>query len=314
MCTAFTLEGRHLYFGRNMDMEGSFGERIVVVPRHYPLELRREPALNAHYAMIGMAAVLDGYPLFADGMNEKGLCIAALNFPQCAHYVNELAPGKQGITPFEWIPWLLGRCATVTEAKALAAGAQLLSIPFREDVPLTPLHWLVAASDGAFAVESTKDGLQLLDDPVGVLTNSPPLSYHLWHLQSYADLKPKNPSDRETFSLGLGAVGLPGDYSSPSRFVKTAYLKRHVGAEADIADVFRILGGVAPVYGSVLTKEGAPHYTTYSCCMDATEGTYYYTTYRNPTVTAVNLHRQNINDKCLFEFPLLLSSAAFHKN
>lgn len=314
MCTAFTLQADRFYFGRNMDMEGSFGERVVVVPRHYPFTLRQAPAMNAHYAMIGMATVVDGYPLFADAMNEKGLCVAALNFPQYAHYFSEPSSEKSSLAPFEWIPWLLGRCANAEEAKVLASSAQLVQIPFRDDVSLTPLHWLVAASDGIFAVESTREGLQILENPVGVLTNSPPLPFHLWHLHSYENLFPKNPTGSALYSLGMGAVGLPGDYSSPSRFVKTAYLKRCVGTEGSMADVFRILGAVAPVRGSVLTSEGASHYTTYSCCMDPSDGTYYYTTYQNPTVTAVNLHRQNINGNCLFEFPLLLSPAAFHKN
>ena len=107
MCTAATYQTRDFYFGRNLDYECSYGEQVVVVPRNFPFALRHGGELARHYAMIGMAHVAGGYPLFYDAVNEKGLCIAGLNFVGNAVYGKPQA-GCENIAVFELIPWLLG--------------------------------------------------------------------------------------------------------------------------------------------------------------------------------------------------------------
>lgn len=86
MCTCINLKTKDFYFGRNLDLECSFGEKVVITPRHYEFNLRKEETFKTKYAMIGMATVVDNYPLYAEGSNEKGLSIAGLNFPGNSYY------------------------------------------------------------------------------------------------------------------------------------------------------------------------------------------------------------------------------------
>jgi len=104
MCTCINLKTKDNYFGRNLDLEYRFYEKVVVTPRNYEFKLKAESTFKTKYAMIGMATVVDNYPLYADATNEKGLSIAALNFPNNAYY-NQVEEGKINITPFELIPW-----------------------------------------------------------------------------------------------------------------------------------------------------------------------------------------------------------------
>ena len=119
MCTAISFKTRDHYCGRNLDLEYSFNESVVVMPRRFPLALRSMPALQTHLAMIGTATVIDGFPLYYDATNESGLSIAALNFPGNAHDT-PANHAKSNIAPFELIPGLLARCASAAQARVLA--------------------------------------------------------------------------------------------------------------------------------------------------------------------------------------------------
>ena len=117
MCTAITFHTKDHYFGRNLDFEQDFGEMVVITPRNYPFSFRKVQPQNQHYAIIGMAVVDNGYPLYFDGSNEKGLSMAGLYFPGNAVYLPE-KPGMDNITPFEFIPWILAIAKTsVRQAK-----------------------------------------------------------------------------------------------------------------------------------------------------------------------------------------------------
>ena len=102
MCTAVTYSTKDHYFGRNLDLEFSYHEEVVVAPRNFPFLLRKCESIYTHYALIGMAFVVDDFPLYYDATNEKGLSMAGLNFPGNAHY-NEVSPDATSITPFEFI-------------------------------------------------------------------------------------------------------------------------------------------------------------------------------------------------------------------
>ncbi len=296
MCTSLSVSfgktGKGILFGRNMDIESHFGEQVIITPRAYPFRFRCLPDLETHYAIIGTAAVKDGYPLYADAMNEKGLCMAGLHFPGNAVYMHSDAAtgGGPRLAPFELIPYLLGTCGTVQEVKTVLQNAALVDIPFSPDLPNTPLHWHIAASDGGVILEATVDGLRIYDDTVGALTNNPPYPFHLTNLHRYAGLSgkalPDGASERqkthpgETYDLGMGLVGLPGDYTSPSRFVRCVTLGRLTEWEGlssieSVGQFFRVLGAVAVPCGCVLTKDGARHATRYTCCMDTTALTYH---------------------------------------
>ena len=181
MCTAATYYAKDHYFGRNLDLEFSYHEEITIVPRNYPFIFRKCEGINHHYAMIGTAFVVEGYPLFYDAVNEKGLGIAGLNFPGNAAYKAEV-PDADNVAPFEFIPWILSRCADVDEAKTLISRMNPVNISFSPELPLTPLHWMIADKKNTIVVEAVEEGVKVYENPVHVLTNNPPFPYHMMNL------------------------------------------------------------------------------------------------------------------------------------
>ncbi|MBE6995755.1 MAG: choloylglycine hydrolase family protein [Ruminococcaceae bacterium] len=314
MCTAITYTTKGHYFGRNLDLEGSFGETVTITPRNFPLPFRAAPHQSRHYAIIGMAHTAEGYPLYYDAVNETGLAMAGLNFPGFACY-HPQRTDRDSIAPFECIPWVLGQCATLDEARKLLAHTDLLALDFSPRLPRTPLHWMLADRTGSLVVEPLQDGLRLLENPVGVLTNAPPFDFHLNHLCGYRNLtrevSPNNFSadlDLPPYSRGMGAIGLPGDPSSASRFVRAAFTRLNaVSGDSEAESVnqfFHILGSVEQQRGCVHLGHGAYEITLYSCCCNLDRGIYYYTTYENRQITAVDLHREDLDAASLISYPL----------
>ena len=152
MCTSIALFQGAGYFGRNLDLDCNFGEQVVVTPRHFPLRFRRLPAMTEHYAMIGMANLADGVPMYAEAANEKGVYMAGLNFPGNAWFPPEVSPRYDAVTPYELIPWLLGSCASLTEVRKKLANFRPLGVSFRQGLPLAPLHWHIADRTGALVL------------------------------------------------------------------------------------------------------------------------------------------------------------------
>lgn len=314
MCTAIVCNVGNTYFGRNLDLEYHYHEAVTVTPRHYPFRFRNGKTWEKHYAMIGMATVSDGYPLYYDATNERGLSLAGLNFPQNAAYYPP-SEQKENVAPFELVPWLLGRCATVEEALGELTRLNLWNTPFSDAFPLSPLHWLLADKHRAVTLEPMKDGLVVCENPVGVLTNNPPFEFHLHNLANYLNLTPLPPQNRfskavdlRPYSLGMGAMGLPGDPSSASRFVRAAFTKlnsRWSGEEDEtVSQFFHILKSVEQPKGVTCVRDDEYEYTVYSSCCNADTGVYYYTTYENSQITAVDLHGEDLNGGKLITYPL----------
>ena len=159
MCTAISFQSKHHYFGRNLDYEFHFQEQVTIMPRNFPLSLQNGDLISHHYGMIGIATVADGFPLYYDAVNEKGLSMAALNFPGNAKYQNE-QKGFHNIAVFELIPWLLAQCKTADDAKALLYQTRVIDIPFRHDFPTTPLHWMICDKNKTLVLEITENGMQ----------------------------------------------------------------------------------------------------------------------------------------------------------
>ena len=297
MCTAVTMQGKHFYFGRNLDLAHSFGERVTLTPRGFELRFLAQPAQSAHYAMIGTAAAEGLFPLYAEAMNERGLCAAGLYFPCSAAY-GVRREGMYNVAPHEMIAWLLCRCANAAQAKLLLQNTCVIGEPFGA-LPVAPLHWLVADRTACFAVEPRADGLHLYDDPFGVLANEPPFEFHAENSKHYLNCTAEYPSSRfglalEPYGLGLGAFGLPGDLSSASRFVRAAFYRANAGGpgespEGEAVHFFHILGSVEVVRGGAREREGAPDETRYACCMDADMGIYYKKEYDSGRIRAYAL-------------------------
>jgi len=324
MCTAATYHTKDFYFGRNLDLEYSYQESVTVTPRDYPFCFRSGKKLEHHYAMVGMATVSDNYPLYYEATNEKGLSLAGLNFPQNAVYY-PFQESRDNITPFELIPWLLGQCASVSQAEILLNNMNLWNEPFSKEFPLSPLHWILADRERCLVLEPMADGVKIHDNPVGILTNNPPFDFHMYNLASHMQVSPMPPENRfskqiplKPFSLGMGSIGLPGDMSSPSRFVKAAFTKlnsRSGDSESEsISQFFHILGSVSQPRGLTNVRGEEYEFTLYSSCCNTDKGIYYYTTYENRQITAVDMHAENLDSDALKSYPLILGQQIRYQN
>lgn len=323
MCTSVSYKTKDHYFGRNLDYEFAYNQTVTVTPRNYPFKFRRMGEMKTHYAMIGMAYVQEGYPLYYDATNEKGLSIAGLNFPKNADYKPEQAE-KDNVAPFEFIPWILGQCANVGEAREKLSRLNMLNEDFSSALPLSPLHWMIADSEECIVAESVKDGLKIYDDPAGVLTNNPTFDYHITNLVNYMSLSAEDPKNSfakglelSPYSRGMGSLGLPGDLSSASRFVKAAFtLANSVSGETEeesISQFFHILGSVEQQKGCCKVEGGWEH-TIYSSCCNTDKGIYYYTTYENSRITGVDMYREDLESSELVSYPLITEQQIFMQN
>lgn len=324
MCTAATYKTKDFYFGRTLDYEFSYGDEVVVTPRNYPFSFRDAGEMKSHYAIIGMACVEENTPLYYDAMNEKGLCMAGLNFVGNAVYRKPEA-GKDNVAQFEFIAWILGQCADVRAARAKLQNLNLTDTPFSAELPVAQLHWILADREEAITVESVKDGLKIYDNPVGVLTNNPPFPEQMFRLNDYMHLSSKSPENHfaeslplYTYSRGMGAMGLPGDLSSQSRFVRVAFTKMHsVSGDSEqesVSQFFHILGSVDQQRGCCDVGEGKYEITLYTSCCNADKGIYYYNTYENHQISGVDMHKDNLDGTALVRYPLVTGEQILMQN
>jgi choloylglycine hydrolase len=297
---------------------------VTITPRNYEFHFREMGDLKTHHAIIGMAFVTDDYPLYYDAVNEKGLGIAGLNFVGNAVY-RAHQDGKDNIAQFELIPWILGQCASVEEAEAFIKKINILNTPYSDRLPLAALHWMISDSSRSITVESVADGIRVYDNPVGVLTNNPPFDKQMFALNNYRYLSPKSPENRfskdldlELYSRGMGAMGLPGDLSSQSRFIRVAYTKMNSFSDetenASVSQFFHILGSVDQQRGCCDLGDDKFEITLYTSCCNATRGIYYYTTYDNHQITAVDMHRENLDADKLVRYPLIQEQQICRQN
>lgn len=315
MCTAATYKTKDFYFGRTLDYEFSYGDEVTVTPRNYSFKFRHMGERKSHYAMIGMAYVADNYPLYYDAVNEKGLGMAGLNFVGNAKY-QDVQAGRENVAQFEFIPWILSQCATVSEARKALEKMNLVGTPYSEKLPCASLHWIIADKDDVIVVECVEDGLHVYDNPVGVLTNNPPFPVQMFMLNNYMHVSPSQPENHfakelplVTYSRGMGGLGLPGDLSSASRFAKVAFTKLHaISGESEaesVSQFFHILGSVEQQRGCCEVEPGKYEITIYTSCVNADKGIYYYTTYENHQIQAVDMHREDLDGSTLYRYPLI---------
>ena len=315
MCTCATYAAKDHYFGRNLDLEFSYNETVTVTPRNFPIPFRQMPAMDHHFAIIGMAFVCAGFPLYYDAANEEGLCMAGLNFPENG-YFNPVRKDCENIAPFEFIPWILGQCRTVAEARRLLSRINLADIAFSDQLPITPLHWMISDRDESIVVESVKSGLHVYDNPVGVMTNNPTFDYQLFRLNDFPQVSVEPARDGfsdaihlDAYSRGMGGLGIPGDLSSASRFVKVAFTKLNsISGDSEseaVSQFFHILGSVEQQRGLVHLGEDKYEITIYSSCINMEKGIYYYTTYENSQISAVDMNHCDLDSSELVSYKLV---------
>lgn len=324
MCTATTYKTKDFYFGRTLDYEFSYCEEITVTPRNYVFNFRHTPPCPTHYAIIGMAHIAENYPLYYDAINEKGLCMAGLNFVGNAVY-SSIKENTENVAQFEFIPYILSKCASVCEAKKLFSKINLTDTPFNNKLPTAQLHWIIADDKEAITIEAMADGLHIYNNPVGVLTNNPPFETQMFLLNNYMSLSPKQPKNcfastlpLSTYSRGMGGIGLPGDLSSASRFARAAFTKMNsvsgTTENESVSQFFHILGSVEQQRGCCEVSDGKFEITIYTSCCNATKGIYYYTTYENHQISAVDMHKENLDSSQLIRYPLINKQNIYFQN
>lgn len=314
MCTSVSFLTKDHYFGRTLDMEVSYNEKVIIMPRNYNLKLKLSNELNNHYAIIGMGIVVDNYPLYYDATNEKGLSIAGLNFSVTARY-GELVNDKNNIGAFELIPWILGNCSSVDEVRDLLAETNIVNMDFNEKYKSAQLHWMISDRDYSIVLECVDDGMKIYYNPVHVLTNNPEFPMQIFNLNNYMNITREEPETRfaeglnlNNYSRGMGAIGLPGDLSSMSRFVRATFTRLNsVCGESEnesISQFFHILNSVSQQNGCVRVGESFEK-TIYSSCCNTDKGIYYYTTYNNNQISAVDINRENLDRDDLIIYNLV---------
>ena len=313
MCTSISYTTKDHYFGRNLDMECSYNEKVIIAPRNYPLKFRHLREIDEHFAMVGIGISVYDYPLYYEATNEKGLSMAGLSFKTSAVY-NDFNIDKENVCVFELIPYVLGNCSSVDEARELLDKINIVSTPFNDELETAELHWMLSDRDYSITVECVQDGLKVYYNPVHVLTNNPEFPMQIFNLNNYMNLTREEPETRfaegfdlNKYSRGMGAIGLPGDLSSMSRFVRGAFTRLNsVCGESEsesISQFFHILQTVSQTNGCA--KIGYTfEKTIYSSCCNTDKGIYYYRTYDNSQISAVDMNRENLDGEQLVSYPL----------
>lgn len=312
LCTAICVYDKNCYFGRNLDLEYKYDESVTITPRNYTFRWSDGSVLKNHYAMIGMAYVSDGYPLYYDAVNESGVSVAGLSFDGYARYANPTV-GVDNVASYELIPWILCRCGDMGDVIDAVGKLNITDTAFSAQLPPSPLHWMVSYKGESIVIEQTVSGMNIYANPLGVLTNNPEFPYHLHRLNDYMQLSAANPQNKfginglTAYSKGMGAIGLPGDWSSCSRFVRAAFVKANSvwgDSEDDrVGQFFHVLDSVAQVKGCTQVDDKY-EITVYSSCCNCDKGIYYYTTYENRQITAVDMHVEDLDGEELGMYPV----------
>lgn len=315
MCTSVLFKNQNIaYFGRNLDLQYAMGNSVVVMPRNYPINYREIPADDSHAAMVGMAIVADGFPLYFEGMNEYGVGVCGLNFSGFCVYNDQKIEGKQNIASFELVPYLLAHSKTVEDARKLAENINIRAINFSDHYQASPLHWQVADKTGSFVIEQTKDGLHIYDDPINVLTNQPEFPDQYYNFCNYQNLTAKYPTNRiapeeplKIYGTGMGSNGLPGGLSSVERFVRAGFTVANSRAEATdeacLTQYFHIMQSVGQADGCDQTSDMLYEITQYSSGCNLETMDFYWTTYQNQRINGLHTKALDLDADTVYNFP-----------
>ncbi len=309
MCTGvrFSDDKGGMYFGRNLDWSVPYGQKVVITPRGYKYNsaFLGEMTLKAG-AIIGMAIVAENTPLYFDCANESGLAIAGLNFPGYAKYAESAVDGKTNVAAYEFPLWVVMNFKTVDEAEEALKNVAIVAKPINDQYPVSQLHWIIGDAKRSIVVEYTSNGMEIFRNDVDILTNQPGYGWHQENLRNYMNLFYQMPKEvrwgkAKMTAFGSGSLmrGIPGDYYSPSRFVRVAYLNTHYPVksteEENVSRLFHTLAGVAMIDGAAAMADGAFEKTIYTGGYSTNTKTYYYNTYEDPAIQKVAMADHNLD-------------------
>ena len=300
MCTGirFSDGSGNLYLARNLDWTFGYGERVVLTPTGYATRSPFGAVPGIRHAVLGIGIVEEDTPLYFDCGNDAGLAVAGLNFPGYAEYAPEPVEGAVNVAAYEFPLWVASQFASVDEVEAALGGVVIVDKPINEKYPSSLLHWFIGDSKRAIVVEYTGDGMHVFKDDVDVLTNQPGFPWHHENLRNYLNASPDFPekvvlgrANLAPFGSGSLMRGIPGDYYSPSRFVRAAYVNAHYPAktteEENVSRAFHTLQQVAMVDGNAAMGSGEFEKTIYTGLFSSRTMTYYWNTYEDPAIQRV---------------------------
>ncbi|MBO7718195.1 choloylglycine hydrolase [Candidatus Saccharibacteria bacterium] len=314
MCTGarFSDSEGNMYFGRNLDWSTPYGQKVVVTPRGYKYKTAFLGENANSPALIGMGIIAENTPLYFDCANENGLAIAGLNFPGYAKYEEAPVDGKTNVAAYEFPLWVALNFNTVDEAEKALKNVAVVAKPINDKYPVSQLHWIIGDAKRSIVVEYTERGMEIFKNDVDILTNQPGYGWHKENLRNYMNLFPQMPKEIKwnkatmtAFGSGSLMRGLPGDYYSPSRFVRVAYLNTHYPMQSDeasnVSRLFHTLTGVAMIDGAAAMGDGAFEKTIYTGGYSTRTKTYYYNTYEDPAIKSVAMSDCDLDSAELIE-------------
>ncbi len=315
MCTGirFNDKNGNFYFGRNLDWTMDYGEKVIITPRNfeYTSAFLGKMSMKAG-AVIGMAIIEEEKPLYFDCVNESGLAVAGLNFPGYAAFEPSQIENKTNVAAYEFPFYLVANFKTVDEAVLSLKNVAIIDQPINEKFPTSPLHYLLADKTRSVVIEYTKNGMEIYDNPVDILTNQPGYNWHSENLRNYMNLFPNFPRQAswgqatlKPFGTGALMQGLPGGYSPADRFVRAAYFNTHYPVKdtepENFTRLFSTLGSVKMIEGGGYATDGKFEITIYTSGYSSASKTYAFTTYDNPTPKTYQLDSYDLNASGLIE-------------
>lgn len=315
MCTGvrFSDDNGNMYFGRNLDWSEGYGQKVIITPRGFTYNSAFLGEMKPqHGAIIGMAIAVENKPLYFDCANEAGLAIAGLNFPGYAEYAPDAVDGKTNVAAYEFPLWVVMNFDSVDAVEKALRDTAIVAKPVNEQFPVSQLHFIIGDSKRSIVVEYTAEGMEIFENDVDVLTNQPGYGWHKENLRNYMNLFPQMPKEvkwgkatMKAFGSGSLIRGLPGDYYSPSRFIRVAYLNTHYPVQSDearnVSRLFHTLTGVAMIEGAAQMGDGKSEITVYTGGYSSATKTYYYNTYENPAIVSVAMSEQNLDSDSLIQ-------------
>jgi choloylglycine hydrolase len=298
-CTNGVVAGRTCEFGFVLDYDALF----LPVGTQYTAAISGSSgkAWTSTHAVVGMATF--GAMAIMDGVNDAGLMAGAFYFAGQAQYADVAqTDASRAVNPSEVTHYILANCATMDEALAAIADITVVDVPVEGWGPVAPpLHYQIIDAQGRHvAVEPTQAGsLQITENPTGAFTNSPDLPFHLLNLTQYMNISPETVQQSNVFGtaitatgMGSGGLGLPGDYSPPSRFVRAAFFSANHPTPATTIDgvqeLFHLLNVFDIPMGAAKVGDTSD-FTQMTVVRDAHELTYAWRTYADQRMRQVNL-------------------------
>ncbi len=308
-CTGITLRGEDgsVVPARTIEWGGSdLNSKYVVVPRGYsqtsyvPGGEKAGMVFEAKYGYVGLAVEQEEF--VAEGLNEAGLSAGLFYFPRYGAYENyDEALKATSISDLQLVPWILATCQTIDEVKAAVASVHVVGV----DPRASTAHWRFTDVSGRQVVlEITEGKVHFFDNPFGVLTNSPGFEWQLTNLNNYVNLLPGTVATNElgsitltSFGAGSGFLGIPGDVTPPSRFVRAALYQASTPQAKTADDVvrqcFQLLNNFDIPVG-IETAKGEQHAdipsaTQWTSATDIVNRKIYYRTMYNSAIRCIDL-------------------------